>query len=268
MGGALIDVLVQQGVEVIALSRTDLGDRTLKDRGVSAVVRADLGETARWDHATRDVDVIFHLGLPRLTPPVRSRHIKRLAAQAEAGATIVGGLADGRPVVMATCAMSDASGPLAIARPGLAAQRALEATGARARIVRLPWAYGASGFICDMSRGLQLRRFRVVGPGTNTIALVGARDAATALVAAASAPAGVYTVAEDDMPTQEALVHYLCGIRDAPRPDHLPPSVARVSMGGVIVDALTADQRVVVSPPPGFAHEQRWRDDLDEALRG
>ena len=170
------------------------------------------------------------------------------------------------PLVLASCAIGDARGALEIARPALAAEAVLR--GPDLRIVRLPWAYGPSGFICDISRGLQMRRFRMVGPATNHIALIGARDAAAALIAAAGSPPGTYAVAEDGPPTQMELVHLICAARRAPRPDHLPPRMAGMSMGSVVVDAITAEQSVDVRPPPGFAFAQRWDRDLTDALSG
>ncbi|MFM9018058.1 MAG: NAD-dependent epimerase/dehydratase family protein [Actinomycetota bacterium] len=265
VGGALVDALLRDGVEVIALARTPQGARGLAGSGAE-VVRGDIGEADRWGLRVADCDAIFHVGLPRLVPPVRGRHLRKAEREARAGAEIIGRLAAGRPVVMASCAIAGAQGPLAIARPALAAEAALRDDGLR--VVRLPWAYGPSGFICDISRGLQMRRFRIVGPADNVIALVGARDAARALVAAASAPPGTYVVAEPNPPTQAELVHHICAARNAPRPDHLPPRMAGVSMGSVVVEAIATEQHVAVAPPPGFAPAQRWDRDLAEALAG
>jgi len=265
VGGALVEALLSNGVEVVALVRAPEGARRLSEAG-AAVARGDLGEAARWDTRAAEADVIFHVGLPRLTPPLRRRHLRKAEREAAAGAEIVRQLADGRPVVMASCAIADSRGALEIARPARAAEAAL--AGTDARIVRIPWAYGPSGFICDISRGLQMRRFRMVGPAQNRIALVGARDAARALLAAAAAPPGLYAVAEPEPPTQLELVHHLCAVRNAPRPDHLPPRMAGMSMGSVVVEAITADQRVASSPPPGFSHAQRWDRDLADALGG
>ena len=266
MGGALVQALVESGTPVTALARTEVAARRLHDAGAKVVI-GDIGESLRWEHAAREAEVIFHLGLPRLTPPLRSRHIRKFEREASAGTQIVREIADGRDLVMATCAIRSAEGPLDIARPGLAAESALEGAPG-ARIVRLPWAYGTSGFICDISRGLQMRRYRIVGPGDNRLVLVGARDAARALIAAASSPDGTYTVAEESGPTQVELVHHMCITRGVPRPDHLPPRMASLSMGGVAVQAVMAEQRVDIAPPPGFTLTQTWQTHLMEALAG
>lgn len=266
MGGALVQALVAAGTPVTALARSDSGARRLHDMGATVAI-GDIGESVRWERAAREADVIYHLGLPRLTPPLRGRHIRKLEREAAAGAQIVRDIADGRDVVMSTCAIRSSAGPLDIARPGLAAEAAM-AGASGVRIVRLPWAYGPSGFVCDVSRGLQMRRFRIVGAGDNRLALVGARDAAAALIAAAVAPGGVYAVAEDSSPTQVELVHHMCMSRGVPRPDHLPPRMATLAMGGVVVQAVTADQHVEVAAPPGFTHEQAWQLHLMDALAG
>jgi nucleoside-diphosphate-sugar epimerase len=261
-----VQALVAAGTPVTALARSDSGARRLHDMGATVAI-GDIGESVRWERAAREADVIYHLGLPRLTPPLRGRHIRKLEREAAAGAQIVRDIADGRDVVMSTCAIRSSAGPLDIARPGLAAEAAM-AGASGVRIVRLPWAYGPSGFVCDVSRGLQMRRFRIVGAGDNRLALVGARDAAAALIAAAVAPGGVYAVAEDSSPTQVELVHHMCMSRGVPRPDHLPPRMATLAMGGVVVQAVTADQHVEVAAPPGFTHEQAWQLHLMDALAG
>ena len=261
-----MQALVDAGTPVTALARTDSGARRLHDMGAKVVI-GDIGESVRWERAAREADVIFHLGLPRLTPPLRGRHVRKLEREAAAGAQIVRDIADGRDLVMSTCAIRSTAGPLDIARPGLAAEAAI-AGAPGARIVRLPWAYGPSGFVCDVSRGLQMRRFRIVGAGDNRLALVGARDAAAAIIAASTAPVDTYAVAEASAPTQVELVHHMCISRGVPRPDHLPPRMATLSMGGVVVQAVTADQHVDVAPPPGFTHEQQWQIHLMEALAG
>ncbi|MGB0612640.1 MAG: hypothetical protein ACPGN4_00635, partial [Miltoncostaeaceae bacterium] len=125
---------------------------------------------------------------------------------------------------------------------------------------------GPAGVVRDMSRGVQMRRLRIVGPGTNPMPLVGARDAADGVLAAAAASAGTYAVREPSVPTQIALVHHLCAGRGAPRPDHAPPRLAALSMGGVMSEALAAFPVDSGAPPPGFACAQRWDADLLDAL--
>ncbi len=251
---------------VTALVPADDGTaRALRERGVS-VIRGDLAAPGPWQQAAADAGVIVHAGLPQLEPPVRGRQITHLAREAAEGARNLRGAIDaGADVVTASLWIGDADGPLQISSPALAAEDAL--AGDRTRAVRMPWPYGPAGFLRDVARGLLMRRVRIVGSGGNHIALVGARDAAAALASAADAPPGRYAVSEHDPPTQVGLVHHLCAGIGAPRPDHLPPRLASFTMGGVIVEALVADQRVPGPPPPGFAATQEWRRDLQDALR-
>ncbi len=264
MGTPLVDLLIAQGVEVTALCRTDASARDLRERGALAV-RGDLDAPGAWQGHVAGADVVFHAASPGIAPPLRGRQMRRLERLAAQGALAVSdAAAPGATLVMASCGLGDGTGPLRIAHPALAAEAAL--AGPSTRVVRLPWVYGPGGFIRDLARGLQMRRVRIVGPGGNHLALVGARDAAAALVAAAAAPPGRYAAVEDDRPTQTELVHHLCAGRGALRPDHLPPGIAALSMGGVLVEAMLADQAVPGDPPPGFVHAQRWRDDLLGAL--
>lgn len=231
------------------------------------MIRGDLSSPAAWRGAAADAEVVFHAGQPRMVPPLRGRHVRRLARHSrEAGEAIASAVGPAGTVVMASCGIGAGGAPIGISEPAQHAEGAL--SGTALRVVRLPWAYGPAGFIRDIARGLQMRRVRIVGPGDNRIALVGARDAAAALVAAADAPPGRYGVAEADAPTQVELIHHLCTGRGATRPDHLPPRMASLSMGGVVVEALMADQHVPGTPPPGFTHAQEWRRDLLDALIG
>lgn len=266
VGAPLVDALVASGHEVIALARSDAAAHALRERG-ARVVRGDLGAPASWAGAAAGAEMVFHAAAPRMAPPLRGRHVRRMAREAEAGSRAVAAAADpDAVVVLAGCGIGDSTGPLAIAEPGLASERAM--AGPALRVVRLPWSYGRSGFIADMARGLAMRRFRIVGPGDNRIALLSARDAADALMASAVAPPGTYAAAEPDMPTQEDLVHHLCREGGVPRPDHLPPRMAGLSMGGVVVQALAADQRVVGTAVPGFVPARSWREHLMPGLAG
>jgi nucleoside-diphosphate-sugar epimerase len=266
VGAPLVGALVDAGHEVIALARSDAGARALRDRGAS-VIRGDLRSPAAWGATVRDAELVFHAGLPRMVPPVRARHLRRLARDARVAALAVGHAVEpGAVVVLAGCALGDARGLLAIAGPARAAEQAL--AGTSLRVVRLPWVYGRSGFINDLARGLAMRRFRVVGPGHNHLAVISARDAAAALIAASGAAPGTYAVAEPEPPTQVELVHHICREAGVPRPDHLPPRMASISMGGPVVDALLADHHVEGAPLPAFSPSRTWRNDLMAALAG
>lgn len=263
MGGAVVDALLSSGAEVRALVRTDQGAQRLAARGAQPV-RGDLRDPSSWAASLSGCDLVIHAGLPRIVPPVRRRHLARLERQASEAAAVLAKVCDGGDIVMVSCGLADARGPLDVARPARGAERALQGPGLR--VVRVPWVYGPSGFIADIARGLAMNRFRIVGGGGNHIALIGVSDAAAAAIGAVSAPPGTYSVGEEDLPTQMELVHHLCAARGANRPDHVPPGLASLSMGGVVVRALTADNVTTGVPPPGFALAQSWRRDLAESI--
>jgi nucleoside-diphosphate-sugar epimerase len=233
-----------------------------------------------WERETAGADVIFHLGLPRLDPPVRRRGARRRAAAARAGAEALARIAGGRPVVTASSGLvygdrsepavddDPAPGGPALAAASLAAEAALAGTALRA--VRLPWVYGPGGLLRDLIVGLRMRRYRVVGDGGNRWSLLSAEDAAAALVAAASAPPGAYTAAEDDIPTQLEVIHAICSVPGHPRPDHAPPGLAALAMGGAMSQALAASLAIRTGrlAAEGWAPRRAWRTDLVALAEG
>ena len=180
---------------------------------------------------------------------MRRRAARRRAAPAARGAEALLTLADGRPIVMLSTALvygdrdsaavnDDAADSVpalaAAARCGRGRARGL----ARARIVRVPWVYGPGGLARDLIVGLRTRSFRIVGPGRNRWALLHADDAADALLAVRDLPAGVYSAAEADVPTQSEVVRAVCAVPGHPVPTTCRPALAAVSMGGAMSQAL------------------------------
>jgi len=263
VGAPVVDMLLAGGTQVTALARSDAAATALRAAGAD-VVRGDLSAPGPWARNAGEADVVIHAGLPRMAPPVRGRHVRRLARLAADQAAALADAARGAVIVAVTCGLADDSGPLRIAIPSRGVEHALRGTDTR--VIRVPWVYGPAGLVRDMSRGVQMRRLRIVGPGTNPMPLAGARDAAAAALAAAAGPPGTYAVREPSVPSQIELVHHLCAGRGAPRPDHAPPRLAALSMGGVVSEALAAFPVDSADPPPGFACAQRWDVDLLDAL--
>ena len=273
MGQALVARLRDSGVRVLATARTLTAQRALEAAGAEPLY-TDLENLGEWSREAADAEVMFHLGLPRLDPPVRRMAARRRAKPAARGAAALAGLAGERPVVMlstgllygdrATPAVDDdpPAGPPVLASAARAAEGAL--AGSAPRIVRVPWVYGPGGLARDLIVGIRTRRFRIVGPGRNLWALLSADDAAAALLAALDAPPGVYSAAEADVPTQSEVVDAVCGVPGHPRPDHVPPGLAALSMGGAMSQALGMS----LSIRTGRLAEHGWRpaDDWRTAL--
>ena len=163
-------------------------------------------------------------------------------ARGRRGARALAELAGDRPVVMLSTRLRlrrpaatrrSTTTPSAAAARGRRrrASRPRRALGpASPRVVRVPWVYGPAGLLRDLIVGLRIRRYRIVGPGDNLWAMLGADDAAAALVAALDAPPGVYSAAEAGHPDPgrggRARSARCPGHR---RPDRVPPGARRRS---------------------------------------
>jgi nucleoside-diphosphate-sugar epimerase len=273
VGRPLVALLRERGVRVLATARSLRAEARLRELGAEPL-HTDLASIGGWEREAREADVVFHLAHPRVVPPLRRIPALRRARAAAAGAEALDAVADGRPVVVLSTALvyGAQAGPAvdaaplgrtpALAAASLAAETAL--TGPAQRVVRVPWVYGRGSLIGDVAEGLRMRRHRIVGDGENAWSLISARDAAAALVAALDAPAGAYTAAEPDVPTQNAVVDHLCRELGLRRPDHVPARLAGLSMGGAVSEALALSLRVRT----GRLGELGWspRDDWREGL--
>jgi nucleoside-diphosphate-sugar epimerase len=157
---------------------------------------------------------------------------------------------------------------IALARAAAAAEAGLAGPGLR--IVRVPWIHGPGGLMRDLIVGLRVRRYRIVGTGGNSWAMLGADDAAAALVAALGAPPGAYSAAEDEIPTQSEVVGVICGVPGHRHPDHTPLALAAMSMGGAMSQALSASLaiRTGALAARGWAPRQDWRAELVRLAEG
>ncbi|HEX2502615.1 MAG TPA: NAD-dependent epimerase/dehydratase family protein [Miltoncostaeaceae bacterium] len=275
VGRALIVRLRDAGVRVLATARSLPAERAVVEAGAEPL-HTDLANIGRWERETADADAIFHLGLPRLDPPLRPPGARRRARAAGAEAGALAAIAAGRPVVLASSGLvygdrpgepaadddPPAARPPAVAAAAGAAERALAGPGLRA--VRLPWVYGTSGLLRDLIVGLRIRRYRIVGIGENRWTLLGADDAAAALAAAAAAPPGAYTAAEEPAPTQLEVVAALCALPGLRRPDRVAPRFAALSMGGAMAEALGTSLHIRTGAlaEHGWAPSGDWRRDV------
>jgi len=279
VGGALIARLAAAGIRVFALARSRRAHELVTQAGAEPVY-GDLLHPLGWRREADEADVLWHLGLPRLSPPLRRIGAHRRAREAAEGARALAEAFVGRPAVIASSGLvygdrpdrpadeSDPPAPLALARAALAAETAL--AGPETRVVRLAWVYGPAGLARDVIVGLRTGRYRVVGSGDNRWALLGVDDAVSALQAAAAAPPGVYNAAEPDVPTQLEVVRALCAVPGHRRPDHIPPSVGRIALGAAMSAALSASLQMRTDRlrALGWAPAGDWRRDLPSLAEG
>lgn len=278
VGRALVAGLAADGVEVIATARTRRAAETLADLG-ARVVHTDLEHIGAWQRECADAEVVWHLGLPRLIPPIRGRTVTRMTRRAAAGSADLAAIVEGRPLVVASSALvyGDVEGPvdegaepkpLALGAPALATERALAP--AEPRIVRLPWVYGHGGLVQALVVGLRMRRARIVGDGENRWSLLGVSDAVEALRISAGLEPGVYNACEEDAPTQAELIGAICAaVPGFRRPDRVPRRMAAFSLGGPLADALAASTwiRADALGRAGWSASGAWRADLPELAR-
>jgi nucleoside-diphosphate-sugar epimerase len=278
VGRALVAALVADGIEVLATARRRAAAAELQEAG-ARVLYTDLANMGEWREEAAEAEVVFHLGLPRLVPPVRRRAARRMEAAAGRGAAALAEILAGRPAVVASSGFvygdrdtpaedASAPAPLALGAAPLAAERAL--AGGGTRVVRLPWVYGMGGIARALVLGLRMRRLRMVGPGANRWSLLSAADAAAALRAALALPPGAYVAAEELAPTQAELIAAICaGVPGLRRPDHVSPRFATFSLGGALAEALAASTWLGSGAlaGSGWAPREDWREAVPALAR-
>ncbi len=278
-GQALVARLRAEGVRVLATARTLEAERLVVEAGAEAL-HTDIANLSAWERETADAEAVFHLGVPRLDPPLRARAARRRAGPAGRAAAALAALAGGRPLVMLSSGLvfGDRTAPAvddaplgavpAAAAAALAAERSL--AGCDLRVVRAPWIIGPGGLARDLIVGLRIGRYRIVGSGDNRWSLLGADDAAAALCAALDAPPGVYTAAESDVPTQEDVVNLVCTVPGHRHPDRLPPRFAALSMGAAVSEALSTSLWLATGrlADHGWSPRQDWRAEMLRLAEG
>jgi nucleoside-diphosphate-sugar epimerase len=279
VGQALVARLRERGVRVLATARTLEAGRILTEAGAEPL-HTDARNLGEWSRETAEADVVFHLGLPRLDPPLRARAARRRAGPAGEAAAAVGELAGDRPVVMLSSGLlyGDRATPAADDDPGVRPAAAASAAGAAEaalsgrdlRVVRVPWVIGPGGLARDLIVGLRIGKYRIVGTGENRWSLLCAEDAADALLAALAAPPGLYSAAEADVTTQEELVNLVCTVPGHRRPDRLPPGFAALSMGAAVSEALSTSVWVATGrlAEHGWSPRRRWREAVVSLAEG
>jgi nucleoside-diphosphate-sugar epimerase len=279
VGRVLVARLVDDGVRVLATARTREAARAVTDAGARPL-HTDVANLGEWRREAEDAEAVFHLALPRLDPPLRKGAARRRGRAAGREAAVLADVAAGRPVVMLSSAFAygdrrepaadddPADRPAAIAAAALAAEAALAP--ASPRIVRVPWVHGHGGIARDLIAGLRIRRHRIVGAGDNPWSMLGAGDAAAALVAALAAPPGVYSAAEPERPTQLEVIQAICAVPGHRLPDRVPPAMAALSMGGAMSEALGMSLVVRTGrlADHGWAPRERWRDTFTRLAEG
>jgi len=264
IGRPTVRKLLERGHAVRAVARDDTKAERLRAEGAEPV-RVDLFDRQAVDAAVDGVDAVLHLAthvppLSRMALPTAWRTHNRLRTEATsllldaARAHDVGTFVKesitftypdrGDEWIDESVAPDDSSRML---RPTIEGERLLArfgADGGRGILLRFGLFYGPENRATDESLRLACTRLGPVpGDPDGYVSSIHVDDAATAVVTALDAPAGVYNVVDDEPLRRREYTDAFAAAFDLPRLRILPGGMVR-AVGGSGAKALTASQRV------------------------
>jgi nucleoside-diphosphate-sugar epimerase len=271
LGKHLLPMLVADGHEVVAMTRTPAKAGALRAAGALPVVADGLDRDAVVGAVTgaepevvihqqtalagkpdlRNFDAWFHQtnrlrteGTEHLLTGARAAGARRLIAQSYTGWPYA---RSGAPVKTEDDALDDA--PPRHQRASLAAIRRLEelVTGARdleGIVLRYGGFYGVGSSVApDAEYGVQIRKrqFPVVGSGAGVWSFAHLHDAATATVAAVTEGRGgeIYNIVDDRPVAVSEWLPEMARLLGGPPPRRVPAWVGRLAVGEVGVSLMT-----------------------------
>ena len=295
IGRRLLPLLVEQGHEVTATTRTPAKTDALRALGATAVVLDGLRAGAVGEAVARaEPDVIVHQmtaigpsgNLRRFdddfapTNELRTRGVEYLMTAAEAVGVrrvVVAelhGLAErARRRNRSSAARMTRSmrSPPAAQQRSLAAIRYLERTvtgsgSVEGLALRYGSLYGPGTSMADeYARLIRARKFPIVGSGAGVWSFIHADDAATATRAAVERGApGIYNVVDDEPAPVSEWLPYLAECLGAKPPRHLPTWLARLAVGEVGISLMT---RISGSSNAKAKAELGWKPSLEHVAR-
>ena len=271
IGRLLVPMLVDNGHDVVGMTRTESKRNQIRCLGAEAVVADALdadavgravGEAApdgivheltaiptaiNMRHFDREFALTNRLrteGTDHLLSAGQAVGVKQFVAQSNAGMPYarIGG-----PIKREEDPLE--TDPPAAMRDGFSAIRHLEAavTGAPwtdGLVLRYGWFYGPGTSVALDPLGSQVemlrkRQFPIVGQGTGIWSFIHIEDAATATVAAVEGgPAGIYNIVDDEPARVSEFLPVLAAAVGAKRPWRVPRWVGRIAAGEVAVTAM------------------------------
>ena len=264
VGRPLVAALLAAGHEVRGVARTDTKADELRAAGAEPV-SVDLFDEAEVVDAVAGSDAIVHFAtnVPRLSrmgfPPAWKTH-DRLRTEATrhllAGAhrhgvprfvkeSVTFAYPDhGDEWIDESVPPDESVKPL---RPTLEGERLVAgftSADGQGVVLRFGLFYGPGNRAIDEAlKTARLRTFPIVGRGSSYLSSIHVSDAASAAVAALTAPPGLYNVVDDDPLTRRDYVDAFSAAFDLPRLHIAPPWLAR-AIGGAGAKALYRSQRV------------------------
>ena len=272
LGKQLVPMLVENGHDVVGMTRTETKRDLLRDLGAQPVV-ADALDVDAVGRAVGEAepDAVVHQltaippklknmrrldrefaltnrlrieGTDNLLSAARAVGVKRFVAQSNASLYA----RTGGPTKREDAPLDDDTPP--VMRDGLAALRHLEAavTGAPwtdGIVLRYGWFYGPGTSIALDPVGTQIEMLRkrqvpIVGGGSGIWSFIHVEDAAAATVAAVEGgPAGIYNVTDDEPAAVSDWLPALAAAVGAKRPLRVPRWVGLLAAGGWAVTTMT-----------------------------
>ncbi len=264
LGRPAVRALIGAGHEVRGVARNDANAAWLSDAGAEPVV-VDLFDRGALVDAVAGSDAILHLATnvppqSRMGVPgawnthnrLRTETTRHLLAGARAHGvdtfvkeSITFTYPDRGDEWIDESVAPDTSTKMLL--PTLEGEQLVEAftaEGGRGIILRFGLFYGAQNRSTDEMRRLaRIRTAPVAGHGDAYLSLIHSDDAGTAVLAALSAPAGVYNVVDDEPLTKRDYVDAFATAFGLPHLRLTPPVVLRI-LARSSASALSASQRV------------------------
>ena len=264
LGRRLVKLFRARGDSVVGLVRTAAGERTVTALG-GEPHRADLFDADALARGAEGCEVVVHAAtsIPVKTRPAAkdwatNDRIRRAGTQALAtcaakiGARLYLQQSEIWVARPRDGSFFDEDSP---AQPGRHSRSALdgediareigEKHGFHVSVLRCGWFYGPdAAHTRFFAQGLRARRLPVIGKGDAVWAILHLDDAASAFVAAATAPrSGTWHVVDDQLVGVGEFLNHFAERLAAPRPRQVPAWLARLVAGSYAVDFFTTSSR-------------------------
>lgn len=263
LGRATIPRLISAGHDVRAVARSEKDRDWLEKLGARAT-KVDLFDGESIIHAVSGADTVVHFAtsIPPLDEmPKRKSWEMNDRLRSEATNLLVdASIAEGASrFIQQSVTFFYADGAddwldegAAIAPPWDVLDSALDAeahverfkaAGGDGVVLRLGRLYGPGKASGDYVQALRSRRMPIVGSGDNYVSSLHTEDAATSVLAALTAPAGIYNVTDDEPFRSGELTEAMARAVGASSPRRVPAWMARL-VAGKSAGLLTTSQRV------------------------
>jgi nucleoside-diphosphate-sugar epimerase len=261
LGRQVVRELLARGHQVVGLARAPMNQAVLRSLGAAAAP-GDLFDPNRLARAAADADVVMHLATAIPVKPRQSlrdwQENDRIRTQGTACLLEAARRVRARFYLQQSVAFihGHAGDAWVDENSPLLPHRVLDSAMTMERLVReagLPWTILRGGHFYHpdaahtraLLEGLRAGRLPVIGMGANFRSMVHVEDMAKACVLAAEQqPMGETFLVVDDEPVRlRDLFTYLARELGGPKPNYLPPAVARLLVGSLTVDLVTASLR-------------------------